>query len=303
MLLTLLRSLLGLARGIHPELAWRSGQLLGHLVAHLPLRDVARAREHLRQAFPERDGAWVWRTSIALWRHVAGTAGWTITTAMADPRRLRRGVMVEGGEHLKNLVRAGRGGRGTVVFSGHLGNWELLPRLMGTIFPCTVIGRRLRSPLVDGLIQGLRESGGLVRVVYQDGDMRELMRDLRRGMPVATLNDQDIPRLDGGFVPWFGELAYTPLAPAALAQVSRVPVQAVFLLRRHGRWVIHASPRLAIPRGQDRLPQQLAITAWVAAYEEALVRGLPEQWMWWHKRWRTRPTDRPDAPGAVSPPA
>ena len=120
--------------------------------------------------------------------------------------------------------------------------------------------------------------------------LRVIVRALRAGKTVATLADQDIPHLNGVFVPWFGDAAWTPSAPAALAQLARAAVMPVFLLRRHGRWVVHAGPRVHFPRSTSREADLLAITAWATAYQERLVAEHPPQWVWWHKRWRTRPT-------------
>ncbi len=285
---TLLRLVLCAARACPPRFAWWLGERLGWLAGALPLRDVRRCATHLAKAFPERDGAWIERTTRRCFRHFGATALWTLATWTRDAVALRRGIMVEGADHLRELVRAGRRGEGTVVYTGHLGNWELLARTFGGLTPSAVIGRRLRDPALDALVQQQRTSGGAT-VVYQDTDVRELVRILRGGRLIATLTDQDVPHLTGCFVPWFGELAWTPVAPAALALVARVAVQPFFLYRRAGRWVLHAGPRVRFPRGADRTADQLTITTWATAYEEALVRLQPEQWVWWHKRWRTRP--------------
>ena len=284
----LLRLLLTCLRAMPTGFAWRAGAGLGATAALLPLRDVKRCRAHLAKAFPEHDAAWISRTTRRCFRHFGATALWSLATWTRDPARLRRGIVVEGAEHIRELARASRRGEGTVVYAGHFGNWELLARTFGGITPSAVIGKRLRDPAIDAVVQGMRASGGS-QVVYQDDDVRSLLRILRTGRLVATLADQDIPQLAGCFVPWFGDLAWTPVAPAALALLSRSAVQCFHLYRKGGRWVLHASPRVAFARGRDREADQLAVTGWATAYEERLVRAHPEQWVWWHKRWRTRP--------------
>lgn len=284
----MLRLLLRAARVIPPALAWRAGGLLGRVVGRLPLRDVRRCGEHLAQAFPECDAAWIARTRVRCFGHFGSTMLWSIATWTYEQQRLRRGLVVEGAEHLRALVRAAKAGEGTVVFTGHFGNWELLARVFGGLTPAAMIGRRLRDPGLNALVQGMRMSGGAT-LIYQDDDIRDIVRLLRGGTTVATLADQDVPHLAGCFVPWFGIPAWTPVAPAALALLARVPVQVLLLHRRAGRWVLHVSPRRTVARGADRTAAQHDITAWATAYEEALVREQPEQWVWWHKRWRTRP--------------
>ena len=277
-------------RVMPPRLAWWLGARLGWLFGSLPLRDARRCREHLGRAFPDRDAAWIERTARRCFRHFGRMALWSLSTLGRDPRSLCRGIAVEGADNLRELARACRRGQGTVGFVGHFGNWELLARLSNLLAPTTMIGRRLRHPLADRLVQGLRASSG-GRIVYQDQDVRVPLRELRSGRFVATLVDQDIPRLAGVFVPWFGIDAYTPSAPAALALLGGGAAQCAFLYERGGRWVLHVGPRRIFPRTRDREADARAITAWVIRYEEALVRRAPEQWVWWHLRWRTRPAD------------
>jgi KDO2-lipid IV(A) lauroyltransferase len=283
---------LGLAatRAIPPRFAWWAGAGLGAVFGRLPIRDARRCRAHLSRAFPERDAAWVERTARRCFRHFGRMALWSIATLAREPRALCRGVAVEGADNLRELARSCRGGRGTVGFVGHFGNWEMLARLSNLLAPTTMIGRRLRSPLADRVVQRLRASSG-GRIVYQDEDVRVPLRELRSGRFVATLVDQDIPRLPGVFVPWFGADAYTPSAPAALALLGGGGAQCAFLYARAGRWVLHVGPRRVFPRTRDREADIRAITAWAIRYEEALVRRNPEQWVWWHLRWRTRPED------------
>ena len=280
----------GVLRCIPPWLAWRIGGGIGAVVGSLPLREVQRCCEHLAKAYPEHDSAWVVRTARRTFVHFTRMALWTAVTLHWDIRTLRRNVAVEGQENFRALLAACKRGEGTVGFTGHFGNWELLSRIGATIMPLSLVGRRLRSPLADTLIQDARTSSG-GRLIYQDAPFADFVRELRHGRLLAVLVDQDISRLAGCFVPWFGELAYTPNAPAGLARLTRSGVMPVFLYWKQGRWVLHAGPRRNFPRTRDSEGDVRAIIEWVTAYEEAIVRRVPEQWVWWHKRWRTRPED------------
>jgi KDO2-lipid IV(A) lauroyltransferase len=101
-------------------------------------------------------------------------------------------------------------------------------------------------------------------------------------------------------VPWFGIDAYTPSGPGLLVATTGCATFSAVLCRRGRRWVCHCSP----PRIYDpALPREGLVHRVVAdatAWQEGLVRRHPEQWAWWHKRWRTRPADRP---GMVTPPS
>lgn len=282
--------LFSLFRLIPLRLAWRLGAGLGDFAGHLPIREVKRARLHLAKAFPEHDAAWVRRTARRVFRHFGRMALHSLATLGHNPQALRRQVAVEGAEHLRDLIRACRRGESTLIATGHIGNWELMSRLAGTLVPITVVGKRLRSPLADALVQSARLAGG-AQLLYQDSDVRVFIKELRSGRVLATLPDQDIERLAHVFVPWFGHLACTPSGPAMLAVLTGSAVQPAFLYAKAGRWVMHCGPRMRFPRTRDRDHDAKTITAWLMAYHEAVVRRAPEQWVWWHKRWRTRPPE------------
>jgi len=283
------RGALRVGRIIPLRFAWWLGAVLGDAVGRLPLRDRRRAREHLARAFPARGQRWAAHTARRTFRHFGRMALWTLASAHRDPRRLGRGMVVEGADNLRAVRRGLRRGESTVALSGHFGNWELLARVGCTVAPLTLVGRRLRDPELDALVTGLRR-GSAGQVIYQDEGARPCLRALRDGRVISTLPDQDIPRLAGTFATWFGHPAWTPIGPAQLAIMGRAAVMPVFLFVRGGRYVLHWGPRLRWPDSGDREADARAITRWFTAYEEALVRRHPEQWVWWHKRWRTQPT-------------
>ncbi|MEK7413650.1 MAG: hypothetical protein AAB263_10095 [Planctomycetota bacterium] len=287
------RLALRVARIMRPSFALWLGGILGDLIGRMPLRDVRLAREHLARAFPERDAAWHARTARACFRHMGRMALWTLAAVERDARELRRNVVLEGADNLRAALAACKQGDGTMIMSGHFGNWELLARVAATLCPLTVIGRRLRWPWADRLVWEARARGG-ARLIYQDDDVRKSIRELRSGRMVGTLPDQDVPRLTGDWVPWFGHPAYTPIGPAMLTMLGgghAIPAHCM-LIHEGGmrfRWVQHWGPRVCFPRGADRDADARAIMAWTMAYQEQLVRRHPEQWVWWHRRWKTQP--------------
>jgi len=274
-------------RIMSPRFAWRVGAMVGWACGGLPGREQGRARTHLAIAFPDKDPRWIARTARRSFRHFGATVFWALATLHIDQQRLRRGVMLEGATHIKELARACRNRHGTMCFTGHFGNWELLARLGSIFCTLTVIGRRLRDPGLDALVVEMR-SAGTNHTIYTDQGARPALRALREGRAVSVLVDQDIPALDSVFVPWFGHPASTPVGPAQLAIATRSAILPMFLFRNANRWVIHCGPRWQWPEQTDRLAAATELTAWITAYEEHLVRRYPEQWVWWHKRWRTK---------------
>lgn len=271
------------------------GGTAGYCFAALPGRDQRRCRDHLRLAFPEASSAWIEREACRCFRGMGRMALEDLATLHWPAARWRKRMRVEGAAHGRLAAAACRRGEGTVTVSGHLGNWELLGRIAGSVMPTTVVGRRLHYPELDRLLRAHRTAHG-TGVLYQDDGARACLRELRAGKLLATLPDQDVGRLAGAFVPYFGRPAYTPTGPATLALLGRYAIQPIYCYARGSHWILHFGPRWRPEVTGDRERDAAMATARIMAYQEALLRRIgPWQWVWWHKRWRHAPADRPEA--------
>jgi KDO2-lipid IV(A) lauroyltransferase len=204
----------------------------------------------------------------------------------APLERVTAQISLEGIEHLRAVFdRHGR----AIVLTAHLGNWELLtlaPALTG--YPLTVVARALDSAALGAWADRLRRAAG-VEVVDKRQALRPVLAALRRGRLVGVLLDQNTARREGVFVPFFGRLASTSRSVALLAVRTSTPVVPAFTRRvAPGRHRITIHPALPIPEGRDE-DTVLALTARCTEAIENAVRAAPEQWLWAHDRWRTRP--------------
>jgi KDO2-lipid IV(A) lauroyltransferase len=151
-----------------------------------------------------------------------------------------------------------------------------------------VVARALDSPALGVWADRLRGRAG-VEVVDKRDAVRPVLEALRRGRLVGVLLDQNASRREGVFVPFFGRLASTSRAIAVLALRTETPVVPAFTQRvAGGRHRITIQPALALPRAADAAAIE-AVTARCTEIIEAAVRATPEQWLWMHDRWRTRP--------------
>jgi KDO2-lipid IV(A) lauroyltransferase len=195
-------------------------------------------------------------------------------------------IAIEGLAHVREVFE--RHGR-ALILTAHLGNWELLtlaPALTG--YPLTVVARALDSAAADAWADRLRRTAG-VEVVDKRAALRPVLAALKAGRLVGILLDQNTARREGVFVPFFGRLASTSRAMAVLALRTRTPVVPAFARRvAPGRHVIAVGPPLVLPEGTDEAAI-LELTARCTSVIEAAVRATPEQWLWAHDRWRTRP--------------
>jgi KDO2-lipid IV(A) lauroyltransferase len=274
--------------------AWL-GRRLGDLAFVVLARRRRGALTNIALAFPQisaRDGRRICRGSF---QHL-GLMFVELCAVLVDPpERTLEGIVIDGLDHLKQAMdRHGR----ALVLTAHLGNWELLTlahRLMGV--PASVVVRPLDAPWLDAVVDRLRRVSG-IGLIDKRGALRPVLGALRRGRMVAVLLDQNAARREGVFVTFFGRSASTSKSLAVLALRTRTPVVPMFIYReavRRHRVVIRPALIVQTPdAGAETIAEltQRCTTAIQAAIVEA-----PEQWLWIHDRWRTRPR-APSAPAS-----
>jgi KDO2-lipid IV(A) lauroyltransferase len=200
---------------------------------------------------------------------------------------------VEGWEHWEEVRALGRG---AIVITGHVGNWELL----GAYFACkgipiAAIARRINDARLNQLLVDFRAGSG-VRTILRESPMasREIIKILKAHGILALLIDQDI-KTPSVSVPFFGRMARTPAAAAVLAVRRDLPVVPCFAQRRPegGQRFIIMAPIYPAHSG-DRRRDILDLTHRFSEALEDRIRQNPAEWVWWHRRWRRRPVPRLD---------
>ncbi len=267
------------ATGLPAALGW----LLG-VVLRVRRSDTDR---HLRIAFPERASSWRRRVARGSYMHFAREAAMTMRLARMEPEEVVRRTEVEGFEALQ---RAAESGRGAIVISGHLGNWEVAAASMAARgLPMDVAAHLQKNPLVYRHMAKLRDRLGLT-VITKNEAFRLVPRALAAGRVVALMADQNIPRR-GIFVDFFGKPAATAKGPALFAHRSGAPVFLGVALRDPGypsryRVIIEPVPALKGASASEAIRE---LTQRHASRLEALIRDAPSQYFWQHRRWKTRP--------------
>ncbi len=194
-------------------------------------------------------------------------------------------------EGLGHYLNAQAEGRGVLVLTGHLGAWELssfFHSLAG--YPMSLVIRRLDNPLVDAFVNRMRCLHGN-RVIHKDDFARGLISAMHAGETVGILMDTNMTPPQGVFVPFFGLPACTASGLAKVALRTKAAVVPGFLVWDQGRrrYILRFGPRLDLTRTGQGDADVLANTAQFTATLEHYVRQYPEQWLWMHRRWKTRP--------------
>ena len=262
------------------------GAAAGWLAWFFAPRHRRAALEHLAIAFPDRDPRWRSRVGRSSFANLGRSALELLALERLD---LARTVQFDPGS-LETMVAAHAEGRGVVAVSCHLDNWELLARSVAAAgLPVATVAREAQDPRLTALLEKSRASTRIVSLWRNDpGAARAFIRHLRAGGVVAALIDQDTD-VTGHFVPFFGREAFTPRAPADLAlRLGAAVVFARIYRVAPGMHRIRIS-RLGLPASGDREADSRALTAAATEAIENEVRARPDQWVWMHARWRTRP--------------
>ncbi len=194
-------------------------------------------------------------------------------------------------EGLEHYLAARDRRRGVFVLTAHLGAWELssfFHSLMG--FPMGMVIRRLDNMRVDALVNGIRTRHGN-RVLPKDDFARGLLKAMHGGETVGILMDTNMTPPQGVFVPFFGKQACTASGLARVALRTGAAVLPGFLLweAAERRYVLHFGPELTLTRTGNGDADASVNTALFTRVLEDYIRRYPEQWLWVHRRWKTRP--------------
>lgn len=287
------RLALWLPRQVSLETALRLADRVGNLIYALDRKTRERSLAHLDLAYGDTLSAAA-KEDIAR-AALRNAARCFVEVTHMDTIRARFDdyVTVEGWEHVRAVLDAGQG---AIVITGHIGNWEVLAAFFaGRGIPITGIAREMNDPRLNQLLVDFRAGNG-VRTIMRESNSssREIIKVLRERGVLALLIDQDLlaPSVS---VPFFGRPARTPVAGAALAIRRNLPIVPAFAQRRpQGGHLLSILPPLLPPHSGDRRADIIALTQRCNEIIEERVRARPEEWVWWHKRWRRRPQPRLD---------
>ena len=265
---------------------------IGALVGRVALLCTPRLRRaghlNLQLAFPQKTEAEREQILRKLYRNL----GWLLAEFCQMPRytpeMTQSFIRYEGLEH---YLAARERGKGVLVLTGHLGAWELSSfyhSLMG--YPMSIVIRRLDNALVDDLVNHIRCLHGN-QVLHKDDFARGLLAAMRRGETVGILMDTNMTPPQGAFVDFFGHLACTGSGMARVAIKTGAQVLPGFLLWEEAtqQYVLRFGAPLTLPISDDVEADTLAHTALFTKVIEDYIRKYPDQWLWVHRRWKTRP--------------
>src|SRR5712692_1639429 len=246
------------------------------------------AEFNLRLAFPEWDEA---RRRDVI-RGMLRNLGWMAAEFARFPKYTRENieevVILDGHE---NFLNGQRCGKGVLYLTGHIGGWELSSfahALYG--FPLHYMARPLDNARVDALVNRYRCLSGN-RPIFKNDSARALLKILKESGTVGILADQNTMPEEGAFVDFFGKAACTTTGIARMAlhtDAAVVPGYAIWD-ESIGKYRLPFEPAVELVRTSDPERDIFVNTQKFAKVIEEIIRKYPEQWVWVHARWKTRP--------------
>ena len=200
-----------------------------------------------------------------------------------DISELEDNIKIDGKEHLEKLVNSDRG---AVLFTGHFGNWELLGIYLAVLgYPLTAIARDFKNEYIYQEIMKIRESTGAE--IFNRSQIKKTIKSLLRQKFLLIAGDQDAHQ-DGEFMQFFDRPASTPLGPVKLAQRTNSLIAPIYLAREgFNNYRIIVKEPLEIAEDAT-LEEQRKILQKLTTSLEDVIREYPEQWLWVHRRWKTK---------------
>lgn len=277
-----------LLRHLPPATSCALASTLGLVWYALDVRHRRIALSNLRTAFgQDKTGSEIERIALASFRNTCLT--FAEFCHLADMHRAGVRSMVETVDY-ENFLRAKAKNQGVLLFTAHLGNWELMGLFQSAReIPINVLGRPLDNALLNETLDRVRTRFGN-RVIPKQRAAREMMRLLRNGEVIGVLMDQNTIASAGVFVDFFGKSACTTPVVALMAERLNVPAVPAFTYRiRRGKHVVVVGKEVPLERTGDRRRDLVANTAKLTKIIESHIRAYPDQWLWMHNRWKTQP--------------
>jgi len=245
---------------------------------------------HLTQAFPDKySGKEIKELAKNVFINLGRNIAELFLIKTFDKTKLGERISCEGKEIIDENLKKGKG---IVLLGNHTGNWELITPYLSTFsVGGAVIAKSLKDKALDNLLTRLRTLENC-DVIDRDSNPRKILKILRENRLLGILVDQDIKNLESVFVNFFGQPAYTSVAPVKIAKTANSPLVPIFIARdpqNKYRHKMTVCPAIHIDK-KNKDPQMIIekTQEWTTLLEKH-IRKYPDQWVWMHKRWKTTP--------------
>lgn len=290
--LLLVRLVRALVKPLAMRTVRRIGQRLGRVAFYFDNSRRRVALENLTHAFPSRSRAEIEGIARAMFGHFAAVLLELLKLSTLTEAGMTALVDVDGADRVNQAYQQGRG---VLFMTGHFGYWEVHGVMLPLhTKPSSVLARPLDNPYLHDMLEQIRCRTGN-QVIYRQGAVRRILRELAGNRGVAILIDQHLQTPDAIYVDFFSRPAATTNAVGALAARTGAAVIPSFAFPSDdGRYRLVYDHPIEPPR--DESPEAIReFTQRCTDVLEMYVRRNPELWLWMHRRWR----ERTESPGST----
>lgn len=247
--------------------------------------------ENLRTAFPEHSKTAILKLKKKIYYHFSYIFMETLYLYLKKkPEKILKKIEVKNIEYVKDALK---GRRGVILFSAHFGNWELIPFILSRGLKTKIcsIARQMDNPLVEEVIRKFRQYMGS-NIIYKKGSVRKTLKLLEDNNIFFYLVDQNtIPR-EGVFVDFFSKKVCASTSVTQLHLKKKIPVIPVFLFYEKDKIVLSLMKEIKFNATNNDNNDIKNLTQRLTSIIEEKIREYPEQWFWFHNRWKTKPERR-----------
>ena len=288
------RSVLATLGRLPAPAAYSAGRTMGTL-AYLLAGDLRRTGSiNLRLAFPEKTNEERAQLLRETFDNLGRLLGFFSQFSSRSRDELRQLIDVQGLENLE-AAKAVHGNR-LILFTGHLGAWELTSFGLSLVnHPFTFLVRRIDNPRIEELVDRVRRKFGN-ETIDKLSAARSMLKILRTGeSPLGLLPDLNTLDDEAIFVDFMGVPAATTFVVAKLAVRTKTPLVPVFApwSEEKGKYLLIVEPLIPVETTGDEEADVRDLTIKLTQRIENQIRQYPGQWLWIHKRWKTRPPGEP----------
>ena len=287
-----IRMVLG-SLGILPRnAAFWLGVTTGRLAYHLLGKLRCVGMRNLEIAFPDKSGAERTKILKAAFRNLG-----RVMATVSQFGELNTGNIADlidynvDPAYIAAYEKIKSDGRGRILLGGHIGNWELQAFSYSVVFePISFLARKMDNPMIEEMILAVRTRFGN-KQIDKKNSATQIMRTLRGGGTIGILADVNSHPKEGVFVPFFGIPACTASGVAMLAVRANAVIVPAFAIwdETRGKYFMAHDNIIEPVNSGDRKRDIEETTALFVAATERIIRAYPEQWIWIHRRWKTRP--------------
>ena len=256
------------------------------LFYHLSAKSRLIVLHNLKRSFPEKDSKEIIKIAKGVYRHFAIVAAEFFDMPYITKENIHKWVEIEGLEYAHAALAREKGALSIVA---HFGNWELLTIAIPLFFrPIYIVYRPLDSPIIDNMVEYVRTMQGNT-LIPKGGSGKKVMELLKENQLIGILSDQNVARYEGVFVDFFGRPACSGVGLAVMAMRSGAPVVPVFMARqKSGKYKLIFKPIMEAVCTDDYQADLVVNTQRFTKIVEDVVREYPDQWFWFHQRWKTK---------------